>query len=193
VLSDIEQQAISDPPTADLLAAATTATDAPATTPLPPANAVIVNADESSDVTGIQADVPAVAPGLGAAAPKAIAGKDAAAGSGEEGEAVDESAGESVDASAHSVGLGDVLGMPVTVRRIITAPSDAAAAVMNAGVDDADRNAPGKAQGMSVTPRSGDSRRSPRHSTDSSSSSAAAAAAPGSLLRALVVMLGCSR
>jgi hypothetical protein len=97
-----------------------------------------------------------------------------------------------MDTSAHNVGLGDLglgLGLPVMVRRIITAPSGAAAAMDAAGEEHADRNAPGKAQGMAVTPRGSDSKRTPRHSTDSGSSAAAA----GSLLRALVVMLGCSR
>ncbi|WIA22543.1 hypothetical protein OEZ86_009531 [Tetradesmus obliquus] len=174
-LSDVEREAIADPTTAELLAAATAPTDAPAITPLPPANTVIV---DDTDNKSASTPTPAAAAAAGGGS------SSAAAGSGE-GAAVDESAGESKsDNSAHSAGLGDVLGlgMPIMVRRIITAPSDAAtvAAAMNAagGEDaDADRNAPGKAQGMAVTPRGGDSLRSPRRSTDSSSSSSAAAAA----------------
>jgi hypothetical protein len=68
-LSDIEKEAISDPSTAELVAAATGDSSAAVANEEPaPANVITVQPDESSDVTKIESDISAVLPGPGSKA-----------------------------------------------------------------------------------------------------------------------------
>jgi hypothetical protein len=68
-LSDVEKEAISDPSTAELVAAATGDASAAVINEEPaPANVITVQPDESSDVTKIESDISAVLPGPGSKA-----------------------------------------------------------------------------------------------------------------------------
>lgn len=82
-LSDVEKEAISDPSTAELVAAATGDSAAAVANEEPaPANVITVEADESSDVTKIQSDITTVLPGPGSKAGTPVVTAAAAADGG---------------------------------------------------------------------------------------------------------------